>query len=139
MDELHNCVLAVARPGDVLIASARYACRVSRLWSNPPLDADGRLDFRRLTVAELHEDLTEELSDLVINAGKVALEPMLNRLEADELFARVRANTGTPSEPLISMMGQFRLTLESDTYLKTPEAQRLLVRLAEEFESIAKT
>src|SRR5260370_12799 len=88
---------------------------------------NGRLDYRRLTVAELHEDLTEELSDLVLNAGKLALEPVLARLEADGFFARVRANPDTPQEPLIVMMEQFRRVLETDAYLKTVDAQRLLV------------
>ncbi|CAN5840042.1 hypothetical protein BH23PLA1_BH23PLA1_20310 [soil metagenome] len=42
----------------------------SRLWTNPPLKPDGKLDYSRLTLAEICEDLTESLLDLVFNGGQ---------------------------------------------------------------------
>jgi hypothetical protein len=96
------------------------------------------MDYARLTVAELHEDLCEELSDLVLNAGKVALEPVLDRLEADDVWSTVRLNEDLAPEDLVVPMIALREALATDPYLVTVEAQRLLTQLTEAFETLAK-
>ncbi|APR75750.1 Hypothetical protein A7982_01096 [Minicystis rosea] len=110
----------------------------SRLWSNPPLNQEGLLDYSQLTIAEIHEDLVETLSDLVFNAGKVYLNSFRLRLEADDVWKRVRSSGARPPEAIIRTMEELRRLLERDTYLRTAEATRLLGDLAETFEAFAR-
>jgi hypothetical protein len=58
---------------------------MSRLWTNPPLKPDGTLDYARLTVAEICEDLAESLMDRIDNSGLDGLQPFLYELPDDEL------------------------------------------------------
>ena len=73
---------------------------VSRLWTNPPLKPDGTLDYARLTVAEVCEDLTESLMDRVVNSGLDELQQFLDDLPNKEDLPA----TSAPADKLVKFM-----------------------------------
>jgi len=56
----------------------------------PTLKPDGKLDYSKMSLGEVHEDLLETVSDLAFNAGQDDLAPLLNDLERDDLEASPR-------------------------------------------------
>jgi hypothetical protein len=56
----------------------------------PALKPDGKLDYSKMSLGEIHADLLETVSDLAFNAGQDDLAPLLNDLERDELEASLR-------------------------------------------------
>jgi hypothetical protein len=84
---------------------------MSRLWTNPPLKPDGTLDYSRLTVAEICEDLAESLMDRIDNSGLDELQPFLYELPDDELPA------AEPTDSLVGHMEELlRLTDKDPNY-----------------------
>jgi len=57
-----------------------------------------KLIYRKMSVQQISDDLTESLSDLLVNAGEDHLEPVLLQLQA------VRPGHRVPSRRLISLM-----------------------------------
>ena len=90
---------------------------MSRLWTNPPLKPDGTLDYARLTVAEVCEDLTESLTDRVVNGGLDELQPFLDDLpDEDDLPA------SAPADALVRFMEDLLRLEGADPDFRSSEA-----------------
>lgn len=79
---------------------------MNRLWNNPPTTADGMLNYAALTLGEVRADLTETLSDLVLNGGQNALQPLLDAIEDDALIEALGRATAAPTPRLVTIMTQ---------------------------------
>lgn len=94
---------------------------MSRLWSDPPLKPDGTLDYSRLTVAEIGEDLQESLKDRVINGGLGELQPFLEDLP------ELQTLPGSPAPGILVDLMERLLTLEaSDPDFNSPETREVI-------------
>jgi hypothetical protein len=89
---------------------------MSRLWTNPPLKPDGTLDYARLTVAEVCEDLTESLMDRVDNSGLDELQPFLDDLPDGELSA------AAPSNALVQHMEDLLRLASGDPHYRSADS-----------------
>ena len=90
---------------------------MGRLWNNPPLKPDGTLDYARLTVAEVCEDLTESLLDRVVNGSLDELQPFLDELpQEDDLPATA------PTDGLVQCMETLLQLEGEDPDFRTPAA-----------------
>ncbi len=104
----------------------------SRLWTNPPTKADGTLDYARLTVHEVLEDLTETLMDLVENGGQQALAVHLNALSELDL-ADV---SDVPSVKLVTAMEALLTHETSDADFRSSEARQVVASAVRELQAI---
>ena len=100
---------------------------MSRLCINPPTLSDGTLDYARLTLAEIREDLAETLADLVINAGQKDAAPLLDAIEEDDLREGLASASDQPSERLVSLMNDL---IKLEPYGHLPEPGLELVKSA---------
>ena len=100
---------------------------------NPPLKPDGTLDYARLTVAQVCEDLTETLLDLVENGGRGELVPFLNDCpEPDRLPAGA-----APARSLVASMEQLLRFERSDPNLRSSEAREAVATAVRELRASA--
>ncbi len=91
----------------------------SRLWTNPPLKPDGSLDYSQLTVAEICEDLSESLMDLIENGGIVDLQKFLEDLPPEDGLP----TTLLPTDALVSFMEAMLLVEDEDFDFRSAQAQ----------------
>src|SRR5262245_56217145 len=89
----------------------------SRLWTNPPLKPDGTLDYARLTVAEVCEDLTESLMDRVVNGVLEELPSFL-----DDLPDEADLSAASPADALVKFMEDLLRLQGEDPDYRTSEA-----------------
>lgn len=106
---------------------------MSRLWSDPPLKPDGTLDYGRLTLAEIAEDLTETLLDLVENGGRAEFVPLLDALPDVEA---IPAEASAPASLVRAMEDALRIEADDPGQL-TPEAHATLGRAVDELRAAA--
>jgi len=86
------------------------------------------LDYRTMSLAEIVDDLSETLADLVVNAGESHLQPQL------EMLGDIESPRGrTPSTKLVTIMEEL-YTFDAD--LLAPRAQQLMRDVVVEIRSL---
>lgn len=80
-------------------------------------------DYKNLTFAQIVDDLTETLCDLVINAGQRKFEPLLEALDI-EIKSELK-----PSAKLVEIMNEL---LKHDRNQLVPEALELMKQATNE-------
>ncbi|WP_152052424.1 hypothetical protein [Tautonia marina] len=108
---------------------------MSRLWDDPPLKPDGSLDYARLTLGEICEDVTESLMDRVFNGGDAGLVPFLDALpEADAIPA------GAPvPEGLVGLMEELLRREGEDPAFGSPGTREVLGRVVRALQEEARS
>ena len=104
----------------------------SRLWTNPPLKTDGTLDYAQLTLAEICEDITESLSDLVFNAGAENLVPFLDALPETSSFSK----DAIPPTSLVQLMERLLILENDDPCFRESESRTVIADVVREFEKL---
>ena len=106
---------------------------MSRLWNDPPLKPDGSLDYARLTLAEICEDVTESLLDRVYNGGDHELVPFLDDLPEVETIA---AGAAVP-EDLVGLMEELLRQEGEDPAFSSPRTREVLDRIVRSLQEAA--
>jgi len=105
---------------------------MSRLWTDPPLKPDGTLDYARLTVREIGEDLEESLMDRVVNGFQHELEPFLEKCpDLDSLPA------SDPPRPLVDAMEELLRLEGEDVDFRLPRTRDLVRSAVQQLKTIA--
>lgn len=104
---------------------------MSRLWTNPPLKPDGTLDYARLTVREIGEDLEESLMDRIVNSNLADLDPFLGDWDLDSLPA------SAPPAALVEAMEELLRLEDEDADFRSAAAHASLARAARELRTLA--
>ncbi len=110
----------------------RYAVEkaaMSRLWPRKP---DGSLDYGRLTVREIGEDLEESLMDCVENAGQHELEPFL--VEYPDLDSLPASD---PPRALVETMEELLRLEREDAHFRSPGTRELVRSAVRQLKLIA--
>lgn len=97
---------------------------MSRLWTDPPLKPDGSLDYARLTLAEICEDLTDSLMDRIINGHDDDLAAYLGGLPEVGAFPA----GASPSDALVGSMEELLRLEGEDADFRTPRTRDVLGR-----------
>jgi hypothetical protein len=108
---------------------------MSRLWNNPPTTPDGRLDFARLMLAEIHEDLAERVGDVVVNGGQKTAAPLYKAIADGALRKALKKAKAPPSEDLVRVMRG--LADREAEALMSPEALELARQALEHLRAAA--
>jgi hypothetical protein len=107
---------------------------MSRLWTNPPIKPDGTLDYARLTLSEICEDLTESLMDRVLNGGDHELTPYMDNLPPADMFPA----GASASEALVGLMEELLRLEAADSALRDPRTRDVLSRAGRELSEAAR-
>ena len=104
-------------------------------WSSSklPLKPDGTLNYARLTLSQVCEDLVETLSDMVVNGFQEELEPFLNDCPEPE---QLRADA-LPSGQLVEAMERLLRVEGTDTSFRSPEAREAVATAVRELRAQA--
>lgn len=101
--------------------------------SNLPLKSDGSLDYARLTLAQVCDDLVETLSEMVVNGLEADLEPFLKDCPKPEQLPP----NAVPSGRLVEAMERL-LRLEGiDINFRSAEAREAVARAVRELRAQA--